>query len=168
MDFYRSPGYLIFGSRLRRLSEYYISELNAVYQKLEIPFDTSWFSFFYMLAEKEEISLVELANHLQISHSSVSQMINNLRQKKLVKSVRDKQDARKQVVTLTKDGKKMLDNIKPVWQSIASVMASLEAEEKNLKDFLERLSLLEDSLKKRSLCELILANMQIEQQEIKQ
>ncbi|MEH6308351.1 MarR family winged helix-turn-helix transcriptional regulator [Olivibacter sp. CPCC 100613] len=160
MDFYRIPGYLIFGSRLRRLSEYYISELNSVYQLLGIPFDTSWFSFFYILSEAEEISLIDLSNRLQISHSSVSQMINNLRQKKLVKSVRDKQDARKQVVTLTKTGRKMLDDIKPVWRSIESVLSTFETRDENLKDFLDRLSKLEDTLRARPLREHILADMQ--------
>lgn len=161
MDFYRTPGYLIFGSRLRRLSEYYISELNSVYQQLGIPFDTSWFSFFYILSKTEDISLVDLSNRLQISHSSVSQMIHNLRRKKLVKSVRDKQDGRKQVVTLTKLGQKMLDDIKPVWKSIESVMSAFEAEEESLTGFLERLSKLENALKAKPLGECILADMQL-------
>lgn len=156
MDFYQSLGYLIFGSRLRRLSEYYIGELNKVYQTLDIPFDTSWFPFFYIFSTTKEVSLVDLSNRLQISHSSVSQMINNLKQKKLVKTIKAKDDARKQLVKLTPEGILLLERIKPVWLAIGESLAIIEQENPAVEPLLNTLSTLEIELKKEPLSMLIL------------
>lgn len=156
MDFYQSLGYLIFGSRLRRLSEYYIGELNKVYQALAIPFDTSWFPFFYIFSTTKEISLIDLSNRLQISHSSVSQMINNLKQKKLVKTIKAKDDARKQLVKLTPDGILLLEKIKPVWEAIGASLTTIEQENPTVQPLLSTLSTLEIELKKQPLSTLIL------------
>ena len=57
MSFYHDLGFLIFGSRLRRMSEYYISEINKVYKENGIDFDASWFPVFYLLSRKEEVNL---------------------------------------------------------------------------------------------------------------
>lgn len=159
MDFYQSLGYLIFGSRLRRLSEYYIGELNKVYQSLDIPFDTSWFPFFYIFSTSKEIALVDLANQLQISHSSVSQMINNLKQKKLVKTIKAKNDGRKQLVKLTPEGILLLNEIKPIWTAITESMTSIEEQNQSIKPLLDALSTLETELKKHPLSALTLAAM---------
>ncbi len=41
MNFYQNLGYLVLGSRLRRLSEAFLSEINRVYQNEGIDFDAS-------------------------------------------------------------------------------------------------------------------------------
>ncbi|QNL48540.1 MarR family transcriptional regulator [Olivibacter sp. SDN3] len=164
MDFYQRLGYLILGSRLRRLSESYIGEINKVYQSLDISFDTSWFPFFYVLSNQKEVSLIDLSQQLQISHSSVSQMINNLRKKALVKTIKDPKDARIKLVTLSIEGKKLLKKIKPVWQAIENSLQLLEQRDDSLQELLFTLTTLENQLKKHPLADLILDQIKLKEE----
>ena len=52
MNFYEELGYLVLGSRMRRLSEAFLSEINKTYQSAGISFDASWFPVFYLLSKK--------------------------------------------------------------------------------------------------------------------
>ncbi|HAO49511.1 MAG TPA: MarR family transcriptional regulator, partial [Runella sp.] len=67
MNFYQKLGGLILGSRLRRLSEYFLSEVNKVYAEKGIAFDASWFSMFYLISKNEHISLIDIAETLEVS-----------------------------------------------------------------------------------------------------
>jgi hypothetical protein len=47
MNFYENLVYLVFGSRLRRLSETFLADVNKIYQAQDITFDASWFPIYY-------------------------------------------------------------------------------------------------------------------------
>lgn len=125
MSFYPKAGKLILGTRMRRLSEYIISEINSAYQQKGIEFDASWFGIFYILNEHAQVSIRDIANELQTSHSAVSQLVSNLKKKSLLTTAPSESDARIQLVTLTEKGKELLTNIKPVWHSISQVFEEL-------------------------------------------
>src|SRR5690606_443698 len=129
MEFYDKLGYLVFGSCLRRLSETFIAEINKVYQDKGIAFDASWFPVFYILSQNPKVSLVEISQCLQTSHSAVSQLINNLKKKGLVELVRAEDDGRKQLVTLNEKGNLLLAEIQPIWQQISVCMEALVQED---------------------------------------
>lgn len=118
MDIYQTLGPLILGSRLRRLSEQFISEVNKVYQEQGIHFDASWFPVFYLLSERPAISIRELSNALQVSHSAVSQLISNLKRRQLVDSTASDDDGRLQLIQLSTEGLALLCTIRPIWESI--------------------------------------------------
>jgi DNA-binding MarR family transcriptional regulator len=101
MNFYQDLGFLVFGSRLKRLGDIFINDVNRIYKDHKIEFDASWFPVFYILSLKEEISIKEISDNLNVSHSAISQLINNLHQKGLIKSVVSKKDARHKAITFT-------------------------------------------------------------------
>lgn len=158
MQFYQDLGFLIFGSRLKRLSEYYLSEINKIYQQKNIPFDAHWFPIFYLLSKNPSLSLVDIANQLQTSHSAVSQLINNLRKKKWVQLVRDENDGRKQLVTLTEEGTGLLKQIEPLWDEISQSIHPLIKEDQRIAHVLDGLTAMESLFKEESLSERILQN----------
>ena len=51
MNFYQDLGFLVFGSRLKRLGDTFINDINRIYKDHKIPFDASWFPVFYILYE---------------------------------------------------------------------------------------------------------------------
>ncbi|MEJ2628142.1 MAG: helix-turn-helix domain-containing protein, partial [bacterium] len=75
-NFYRRVGELILGTRLKRISDKFLTDVSKIYKKLNIPFEVSWFPIFYLLNEKGKLSVTDLARELEITHSAVSQMIN--------------------------------------------------------------------------------------------
>lgn len=113
MSFYPSLGYLVFGSRLRRLSEYFLMEVNKVYEQAGIPFDASWFPVFYLLSKQQPLPMIDISEQLEISHSAVSQMVTNLKKKGLLKTTPCKEDGRRQLVAFSKKGRNYCNRYNP-------------------------------------------------------
>jgi DNA-binding MarR family transcriptional regulator len=159
MSFYASLGYLVFGSRLRRLSEYFLMEVNKVYEQSGIAFDASWFPVFYILSRQQNIPLIDIAEQLEVSHSAVSQLITGLKKKGLVKTAPCPDDGRRQLVMLSKKGEELLQQVQPVWGAITEAMKELTEEHKQSRLLLEAVSQVESAVQETPLSVRILASM---------
>jgi DNA-binding MarR family transcriptional regulator len=151
MSFYSSLGYLVFGSRLRRLSEYFLMEVNKVYEQAGIAFDASWFPVFYILSKQEPIPLIDIAGQLEVSHSAVSQLITGLKKKGLVNTAPCPEDGRRQLVMLSEKGKELLHQVQPVWEAITTAMKELTAVDKESRQLLAALSQVEKAVQETAL-----------------
>ena len=151
MNFYQSLGFLVFGSRLKRLSDVFINDVNNIYNKHRIPFDASWFPVFYILSTKKQITIREISEELNISHSAASQLISGLQQKGLLTSVQSKTDGRKKAVSLTVKGEKLLLKIKPIWYALEQAMEQLATEGKESKKILKSLEEIEKNLNQKTI-----------------
>ncbi len=156
MDFYRQTGELIFGTRLKRISEKFLTDVSKVYKVLDIPFEVSWFPIFYLLNQKGALSVTEIARELQITHSAVSQWVNVLQKKNLIKFTDDANDRRKRLVDFTVKGSRLIPTLKPIWESMTKAMQNLLTEGQDSVNLLATLSQLEDSIEKESLYERII------------
>ena len=159
MNFYQQLGFLVFGSRLKRLGDTFINDVNRIYKKHNIEFDASWFPVFYILSKKKEISIKEISDELNVSHSAISQLIASLQQKGLIKSVTSKKDARHKAITFTAKGEKLLQKIKPVWRALEKAMEDLAAEKNQSKKILNALMSMEESIQKKNLFQRIEENL---------
>lgn len=159
MSFYSSLGFLVFGSRLRRLSEYFLSEVNKVYEQAGIPFEASWFPVFYILGREQPMPLTDIAARLEVSHSAISQLVTGLKKKGLVKTAPCPDDGRRQLVMLSKKGADMLQQIQPIWAAITQAMTELADEHKMSKQLLEAVTAVENSVETEALSARILKAM---------
>ena len=159
MNIYQSLGYLVLGSRLRRLSESFLGEINRAYQNEGIDFDASWFPVFYLLSENDSLSIKELSEQMEVSHPAASQLITSLKNKKLVTSVTCTDDGRRQLVTLTQTGRQLLGRILPVWDAIKLTMDELVADEPGCRELLSAITALENTFKSVNLAERIGGNL---------
>ena len=125
MNFYQNLGYLVLGSRLRRLSEVFLSEINRAYENQGIDFDAGWFPVFYLLSKNGSLSIKELSEQIEISHPAASQLISGLKNKNLVASATCTDDGRRQLVQLTESGKELLERVLPVWDAISAAMQQM-------------------------------------------
>jgi DNA-binding MarR family transcriptional regulator len=151
MSFYPSLGYLVFGSRLRRLSEYFLMEVNKVYEQAGIAFDASWFPVFYVLSKEQPMPMTDIAAQLEVSHSAVSQLVTNLKKKGLVKTTPCKDDGRRQLVAFTKKGEELLHQIQPIWEAITTAMTQLVTEHKESQQILEAIAQVEKAVQEMPL-----------------
>ena len=122
MNFYQNLGSLVLGTRLKRQSDYFLTEVNKVYTDQGIAFEASWFGVFYLLSENGTLSIYEIAEKLEVSHSAISQLIKTLDEKELVIVNPSMDDARKKVINLSKNGLQLLEEIKPIWYALSSAM----------------------------------------------
>jgi len=155
MNLYQNLGYLVLGSRLRRLSEAFLSEINRAYQNEGIDFDASWFPVFYLLSKNESLSIKELSEQIEISHPAASQLITGLKNKKLVTSATCADDGRRQLVQLTDSGKQLLTQVLPMWTAVSQAMEELVANEHGYKELLPAITSLENAFKQANLADMI-------------
>jgi len=151
MNFYQQLGYLVLGSRLRRLSEAFLSEINRVYQSEGIEFDASWFPVFYLLSQNGSLSIKELSEQIEISHPAASQLITGLKNKNLVVANTCTDDGRRQLVQLTESGQKLLQQVLPVWDAVSLTMTQLVNKEPGCAGILPAITSLENAFRSADL-----------------
>ncbi|SEN38882.1 DNA-binding transcriptional regulator, MarR family [bacterium A37T11] len=156
MDFYQQLGYLILGTRLRRLSEYFLSEVNKVYQQRGIAFEASWFPVFYILSKEKAVTIKTISDQLQVSHSAMSQLVASLKKKGWLKSQTHGKDARQQMIQLTEAGEDLLEQIKSVWQDITGAMQQLDENNTAVHALLPAIEALEKAFASQALSDQIL------------
>jgi len=150
MNFYQELGPLVFGTRLKRLSDYFLSEINTVYADLKIPFEASWFGVFFLLDKHGSLSIFEICKRLEVSHSAISQLVKTLTEKNLLLLQPSADDGRKKVIFLSKEGKQLVKKIKPVWQALEEALESMFQKNDVLKKLLKvEEGFLEEALNKR-------------------
>jgi len=147
MNYYQSLGYLVLGSRLKRLSEVFLSEINKAYRAEGIVFETTWFPVFYLLSKNKSLSIQELCEQIEVSHPAASQLVTNLKSKGLVVTETSAEDARKQLVKLSPEGKKLLKKIMPVWDAILETMEEVAGGKPESDVILSQLTALETAFK---------------------
>lgn len=151
MNFYESLGFLVLGSRLRRLSETFLSDVNEIYKAHKIKFDAAWFPVFYILSRQESVSIKDIADQLAVSHSSISQLVSALQGKGFVKTTADTADARRKVVSFTPKGKKLQKQIEPIWNALAKAMEDMTETGRHSKVLLKAITETEQQLAEQSL-----------------
>ncbi|MDP9078008.1 MAG: MarR family winged helix-turn-helix transcriptional regulator [Bacteroidota bacterium] len=162
MNLYQSLGYLVLGSRLRRLSEGFLAEINRAYQNEGIDFDASWFPVFYLLSKNQSLSIKELSEQTEVSHPAASQLITNLKNRKLVTSATCADDGRRQLVQLTDSGRALLTQIMPVWDAILLAMDEVLNNDPACKELLTSISALENAFRSANLAERISDKLNVE------
>ena len=155
MNFYQSLGYLVLGSRMRRMSETFLSEINRIYQNEGIEFEASWFPVFYLLSKNESLSIKELSEQTEVSHPAASQLITNLKLKHIVETTVSSDDGRKQLVQLTGKGQKILNQILPIWDAISVSMTQFADSDAKLAELLPAITALEDNFRNYNLADKV-------------
>lgn len=155
MNFYADLGYLVLGSRLRRLSESFLTEVNRTYHAAGIDFDASWFPVFYLLSQNASLSIKELSELTEVSHSAASQLVASLKNKKLLKTTTSGADGRRHMVELTKSGRILLEQIMPVWDAVTDTMKELVDNDPHCESLLTVIGALEHNFRAAKLSEKI-------------
>lgn len=85
MDALRGYGELGLGSRLKRVSEYMMRETQLVYNHFNIDFDPYLFPIFKIISNKKGVTNSEIQSSLQYTQPAITQAINKLLKKDLIK-----------------------------------------------------------------------------------
>lgn len=105
-----------FGSRMKRLSDTLMRDVKRVYKSLYIDFDPSLFPIFKTINDEGIVSIGDITNALQISQPAVTQFTNTLLKKGLIEISSDEFDKRKRLISLSQQGKELIQKITPIWK----------------------------------------------------
>ncbi|MFO7889240.1 MAG: GNAT family N-acetyltransferase [bacterium] len=159
-NFYKRVGELIIGTRLKRISDKFLTDVANIYKKLHIPFEVSWFPIFYLLNEKGKLSVTEISKELEITHSAVSQMIAVLDKRGMIKFIDDKDDKRRRFICFTARGQKLMSTLPPIWEAMQHCMQEIFSEGVNSTHILSALNEVEESLGKESLTSRVVKELE--------
>jgi DNA-binding MarR family transcriptional regulator len=132
MNIIDESGILAISTRLQRLSEQLRKDGFQIYKANGIDFEPKWFPVIYTLHFKPVLSVVELASEIGYTHPSTISLLKELEKEKLIRSKKDKQDERKRLIVLTDKGKKLLQQMQPVWQTMIKSLTEITNTSNNL------------------------------------
>ena len=153
-------GELGLGSRLKRVSEYVMKETQLVYDYFNVDFDPYLFPAFNIIVNNDGITNSEIQNALRFSQPAITQVINKLNKKGLIKLKFDKIDKRKKMIYPSEKGLKVLNTLKPIWVAIEKVIKEYTLQ--NSSSLIEHLNALEHKLSIQSFSKTIIENAEIE------
>ena len=150
MNVIDESGILAISTRLQRLSEQIRKDGFLVYKENGINFEPKWFPVIYTLHLKPVLSVVELANEIGYTHPSTITLLKELEKEKLIRSKKDKHDERKRLLQLSEKGKKLVEQMQPVWGiSIAAITELTDTQNNLMKAIVE----VEQQLQQKSFFE---------------
>lgn len=149
MDLIRELGPMALGSRLKRLTVRMNKDVSRVYHELGFEFEARWFPVAYLLGRLGPLSITEIASALNYTHTAIKKFANEMARKRLLETVRDKTDRRRRILRLTRKGRRVMDQLAPVWREIhAAARELVDASEPNL---LEAIGSLERQLDRKEV-----------------
>ncbi|SFW24406.1 DNA-binding transcriptional regulator, MarR family [Sinomicrobium oceani] len=150
-DFLIAMGYSGLTGRLKRLSDSFIYTTKQYYRDHGLEIEPNWHMIFLLLKKHEKLTVMEMADALRLSHPAIVQLVNKMKKKGYVDSVRDKDDHRKFQLTLSRKALEKLpelelyweagnDALKEIMEQQTIILDQLEILEKNIgeADFRER------------------------------
>jgi len=149
MDYFSQFGSLALGARLRRLGEKVGQDIASIYKGVDSGFEPRWFPFVQLLSTDSPLSVTEIADKLSITHPSVIQIIDELKDRGLVSAVPDKMDKRRTLLSLTPKARALHNMMNNIWRDLRTVTDDLIQSCEN--NILELLTELEQELDKQSL-----------------
>ncbi len=111
------------GSRLKRLSEFVMKEIQLVYQTCGIDFDPYLFPIFKVIIDQKTCTTTDIQEKLQYTQPAITQALKKLMDKKLVGYKVDKLDKRKKIFQLTAQGNEIHQKMIPLWTVIHEQVA---------------------------------------------
>lgn len=150
MNVIDESGILAISTRLQRLSEQLRKDGFQIYKTHGIDFEPKWFPVIYTLHFKPVLSVVELAAEIGYTHPSTISLLKELEKEKLIRSKKDKQDERRRMILLTEKGKKLLQQMQPVWQIMIKSLTEITNTSNNL---MQAIAEVEAQLKEKSFFE---------------
>ncbi|MEO0738186.1 MAG: bifunctional helix-turn-helix transcriptional regulator/GNAT family N-acetyltransferase [Cyanobacteria bacterium J06649_12] len=125
MDFYSQIGKVALGSRLRRLSDRFTEDAAKIYTLYNVAIEPKWFPVFYVLSQKENAAVTEIAQIIGQSHASVSQIVRGMSTRGLVTTKKHSQDARVSVVELSDAGKQLIPDLEQQCDDVSQTVEEL-------------------------------------------
>jgi DNA-binding MarR family transcriptional regulator/N-acetylglutamate synthase-like GNAT family acetyltransferase len=131
MNFFDTVGKLALGSRLRLLTDKITEDAGHIYGLYGIDMHPKWFPVFYILSNGGAMTIGSMAKEIGHSHASVSKIIGEMSKKGIVKEKKDQQDGRRNWVSLSEKGKKIIEKIQDQYKDVGRAIDDLSAKTRN-------------------------------------
>lgn len=147
-------GVLTLGSRLKRLSDHLFIQVQDIYSQCEIPISATYFPILRLLQKTGNLSVMEIADRLHLSHPAVSKQTTKMIKEGLLEKTVDEQDQRRSSLQLSELGLSAMQRVEPVLQEMKIILEKMTFF--SSENFMDALSILESEVLSGSLAEKVL------------
>ncbi|MEM6892390.1 MAG: helix-turn-helix domain-containing protein [Bacteroidota bacterium] len=155
-DLIRHLGYANLDSRLKRISDRMTHSLRAMYKKLDMDVEPSWYLVLFILDSTPNSSVMDIAQQLKFTHQSIHVMTDKMIANGYLIKTKDERDKRKTVFDLTTKAKQNLPYFTEIWQAGKTATYELLSEDTSIMHHLE---ILESNLEEKSFGERIIEKL---------
>lgn len=120
-----AAGYLAISTRLQRLADTLRKDGTQIYRDFGIDFEPKFWPVLYTLSKKSPIGILDLANEIGYAHPSVIALVREMEQKKWIRSVKDKTDSRRRLLSLSPLAHELVAKMEPAWAVIKSALEEI-------------------------------------------
>jgi len=128
MDIFEKTGKMAIGSRLRLLTSTITDDSAMIYGLYNVALTPKWFPVFFVLCDKDALTITEIAQQIGHSQPSVTRIVKEMTGAGLVKSNLKSDDRRTNRVGLTAKGRKLAETIDVQYQDVGAAIESIEKE----------------------------------------
>lgn len=158
METFSQLGALGLGSRLKRLGDILMTEVEKIYAAYGLDLKPACFPLLWTLKEHGSLPVTALAEQLGVSHPAVSQSARLLLKDGWITEQKDSADERRRLLTLSDKSSRLLAFLEPLWGDIRSDinerLAALNG------DLLGLLADLENNLTEKPLAQQVQSKIQ--------
>jgi len=95
-----------------------MKDATRIYSKLNLDFESRWFTILYGLNKQGSMTITALAQTLRLTHPAVNQLAGEMIKENLIISSKGVKDERKRFLRLSAKGKRAINKMTPVWREI--------------------------------------------------
>lgn len=144
-DFLIEMEYAGLTGRLKRLSDSFIYNTKRFYRAHGLEIEPNWHIIFLILQKHEKLTIMEISQALDLSHSAIVQLVNKMKKKGYIEAEKDQHDQRKNQLVLSQKAKQKLPEMEKYW---AAGLEALEEIMEHKKAILSELEVIETNLRK--------------------
>jgi DNA-binding MarR family transcriptional regulator len=149
-DVVRAFGFLTLGTRMKRLGEWLQADTQKIINDSGLPIQASQLPFLAAVDRLGSLAVGELAEAIGITQPGATRTIGQLVEQGLLESEPAPDDQRRRIVSLTREGKRLVASAKrDVWPRVSQAVADLCADLDG--PLLDQLAAMEDGLAARPL-----------------
>lgn len=159
MDIIKDLGELAIASRLRRISNSFMNETQAIYNFHQMEFEPRWFPTFFYLNSiyPKAAGVTDIASVTRVSHPLINRFVKQLMKRDYIEEVPDEKDKRKRLIKLTHSGYELAQELRAIWDeielSVREVVCSAEPR------FMQLLEELEERIDRKGLLDTYMSRM---------
>lgn len=127
-NLFEELGKVALGSRVRLLADIITRDAEQIYGLYGIEMNPKWFPVFYVLSKDEDKTITAIAKDIGHSHASVSKIVTEMKQAKLVIEKDNAADKRRTMVSLSKSGKSIAEKIKDQYVDVQDALEEMSSQ----------------------------------------
>lgn len=153
MDFYSKTGKMAIGSRLRILTDRITADATEIYSLYGVNIRPKWFPVLFALSDYTPKTITGIAQEIRQTHPSVSKIVKEMADERLIKEITDKADKRRTVITLSAKGRKICASLKEICGDVATAIEDISRSTRN--DLWKAIGEWEEQLSSKSLLQRV-------------